>query len=92
MAQIDVEIDVDDLYWDMSSWEKEEMAEKLYQDGIVPKALQDDLDAIEGRNGVQTNLEQELSDLLDMVWGNRRFLNYEDRQTLVRLSKKGLHD
>lgn len=91
MARIDVDIDVDDMYWDMSKWEKEEMAEKLYQDGIVPKALQADLDEIEGRNGVQTNLEQELSDLLDMVWNNRRFITEEHKEILRIISKKGLY-
>ena len=43
MARIDVDIDIDDLMWSMNKWEKEEMAEKLYEDGIVPKALQAEL-------------------------------------------------
>ena len=90
MARIDVDIDVDDMYYDMSRWEKEEMAEKLYEDGIVPAALQDELDAIEGRSGAQTNLEQELSDLLDKIWRNRLFLNNDDIQNLTVLATKGI--
>ena len=91
MARIDVNIDVDDMYYDMDKWEKQEMAEKLYEDGIVPKALQADLDEIEGRTSPQTNLEQELSDLLDAVWLNRKFINEDDKQILRTLSKKGLN-
>jgi hypothetical protein len=90
MASIDVEIDIDDILWSMSKWDKQNMAEALYNDGIVPKVLQADLDEIEGRNGVQTHLEYELSEVLDKIWDNRRFINNDDLETLKHLSKKGL--
>jgi hypothetical protein len=86
MARIDVEIDVDDMYWDMSRSEKQEMMEKLYEDGYMPKELQEELD---GRQP-GTNLEQELSDLLDAIYSNKMFLNNDDLETLKHLSKKGL--
>lgn len=89
MARIDVEIDVDDMYWDMNKWEKEEMAEKLYDDGIIPKALQPHADALDERIP-ETNLERDLSDLLDKIWSNRLFLTNDDIQTLTILSKKGI--
>ena len=88
MASISVEID--DILWSMSKWDKQNMAEALYNDGIVPKSLQADLDEIEGRNGVQTYLEHELSDLLDKIWNNRKFINNTDLETLKHLSNKGL--
>jgi hypothetical protein len=90
MASISVEIDIEDILWNMSKWDKQNMAEALYNDGIVPKALQADLDEIEGRNGVQTYLEHELSDLLDKIWNNRKFINNTDLETLKYLSNKGL--
>jgi hypothetical protein len=90
MASISVEIDIEDILWNMSKWDKQNMAEALYNDGIVPKALQADLDEIEGRNGVQTYLEHELSDLLDKIWNNRKFINNTDLETLKHLSNKGL--
>jgi hypothetical protein len=86
MTRIDVEIDVDDMYWDMSRFEKQEMMEKLYEDGYMPKELQEELD---GRQP-GTNLEQELSNLLDKIWDNRKFINNNDLETLKHLSKKGL--
>lgn len=89
MARINIDIDVDDMYWDMDRYEKQEMAEKLYDDGIVPKALQAESDRLDDRIP-STNVEQELSDLLDKVWTNRLFLNNDDIQTLTLLSKKGL--
>jgi hypothetical protein len=90
MASISVEIDIEDILWNMSKWDKQNMAEALYIDSIVPKALQADLDEIEGRNGVQTYLEHELSDLLDKIWNNRKFINNTDLETLKHLSNKGL--
>ena len=91
MARLDIDVDTDDILGNMSKYEKQEMAEALYKDGIVPRALQADLDEIEGRNGIQTTLEQELSDLLDKVWDNRMFINSNDLEILKQLSKKGLY-
>ena len=90
MARIDVDVDVDDILWSMSTWEKQEMADALYDDGVTPKQLNDELDVISDRYA-STNLEQELSDLLDKVWTNRLFLNNDDIQTITALSKKSIH-
>jgi hypothetical protein len=89
MVRVEVDIDVDDIYWDMSRLEKQEMADKLYDDGYVPKELKHDLDEIENRtpNG---NSEDELNNLLDRVWSNRMFLNSNDIEILKHLAKKGL--
>lgn len=89
MARVDVDIDIDDLMWSMNKWEKEEMAEALYDDGVIPIALQNVEAEISNREP-STNLEQELSSLLDAVWSNRLFINHEDFSTLRELSKKGI--
>jgi hypothetical protein len=90
MVRIDVEIDVDDMYWDMSRSEKQEMADKLYEDNFVAEKLRCDLKIAESKR-IQTNLEQELSDLLDKIWDNRMFINSNDLEVLKQLSKKGLY-
>lgn len=89
MARIDVEVDVDDIIWSMGSWEKQEMADALYDDGYVPKALKQDLDEVENKwpSGYS---EQELSDVLDKIWNNRMFINNNDLETLINLAKKGI--
>jgi len=89
MARIDVDIDIDDLMWSMNKWEKEEMAEALYDDGVIPKALLG-IEAEISNREPSTNLEQELSSLLDAIWSNRLFINHEDFNTLRELSKKGI--
>jgi hypothetical protein len=89
MARIDVDIDVDDMLWDMNRLEKQEMADKLYDHGYVPNKLQDELDQVLDRQA-SGNTEVELSNLLDAVWDNRMFLNSNDLEVLKHLSKKGL--
>lgn len=89
MTRIDVDIDIDDIYWDLSKLEKQELADKLYEDGYVPKELEEDLSIAEGLIP-DTNLEQELYNILNKVWDNKMFLNNDDLEVLKHLSKKGL--
>jgi hypothetical protein len=89
MARIDVDIDVDDMLWDMNRHERQEMADKLYDDGIIPSELQDMADELDSRLP-ETNLEQELSRLLDAVWDNRMFITEEHKEVLRIIAKKGL--
>jgi hypothetical protein len=89
MVRVEVDIDVDDIYWDMSRLEKQEMADKLYDDGYVPVELKQDLDEIENRtpNGAS---ESELDNVLSKIWSNRMFINSNDLEVLIKLAKKGL--
>jgi hypothetical protein len=89
MARIDVEVDVDDIFWSMSKYEKQEIADTLYDDGIIPTDLKPEVIVRESRIP-QTNLEKELADILDKVWDNRRFISNDDLDVLKHLSKKGL--
>lgn len=89
MARIDVDVDIDDVYWDLSKWEKQELADKLYEDGYVPKELEEDLSIAEGLIP-DSGTEQELYNILNKVWDNRRFINSNDLETLINLAKKGI--
>jgi hypothetical protein len=89
MARIDVEVDVDDMLWDMNRFEKQEMVDKLYRDGYTPVELQDELDGVIDRQPVGYN-ETELHELLNRVWDNRKFITEEHKDILRILSKKGI--
>ena len=89
MARIDVEVDIDDILWSMSKYEKQEMANSLYDDGIIPTELKPEVDVWKSRIP-QTNLEKELSEILDKVWDNRRFISNDDLDVLKYISKKGI--
>ncbi len=90
MATFDTEVDVDDMLFGMSRFEKQEMADALYDDGYVPSQMEKDLEG-DSRTPT-TNLEIELSDMLDRVWRNRMCLSEDDKQTLKCLATKGLYD
>lgn len=85
MASITVDIDLDDLMWDLSKWDKQRLVDNLYENGYVPK----EVETIDAREP-GTHLEYELSDILDKIWDNRRFINNDDLETLKHLSKKGI--
>ena len=85
MASITVDIDLDDLMWDLSKWDKQRLVDNLYENGYVPK----EVETIDAREP-GTYLEYELSDILDKVWNNRKFINNDDLETLKHLSKKGI--
>lgn len=89
MATFDTDVDVDDMLWSMSSWEKQEMADALYDEGVIPKQMGKDVADAEDRIP-ETGLELELHDILNTIWSNRLFLTNDDIQTLTQLSKKGL--
>lgn len=89
MATFDTDVDVDDMLWSMSSWEKQEMADALYDEGVIPKQMGKDVAEAEDRIP-ETGLELELHDILNTIWSNRLFLTNDDIQTLTQLSKKGL--
>jgi hypothetical protein len=89
MVNTTVDIDIDDILWSMSKYKKQKMADALYDDGIIPTYLNADVAVWESRIP-QTNLEKELSEILDKVWDNKRFINNDDLEVLRYLSKKGL--
>lgn len=89
MAIIDNDVDVDDMLWSISEGEKQEMADKLYDEGVIPNALRQDALDLEDRIP-ETNLELELHNILNTIWSNRLFLNNDDIQTLTILAKSGL--
>jgi hypothetical protein len=41
---MNVDIDIDDILWSMSTREKQQLVDELYNDGYTPASLQDELD------------------------------------------------
>lgn len=86
MARFDIDLDVDDMINEMSSTEKREMANALYDDGIVP----DELSVIENKIP-ETTTEFELKEILDGIWDNRDNITSFDLFILKKLSNKGMY-
>ena len=52
---ISIDIDIEDIVWNMSDREKQELVDELYDDGYVPK---------------QMGVSESESNLLDITWQN----------------------
>ena len=76
MASIDIEID--EILWSMSSREKQELADKLYDDGYCPKQVKQVLD--EDLN--------EWDEQIIKLKGNKWKLSKEDEETILRITNK----
>lgn len=76
MASIDIEID--DIMYSLSSYEKQELVDELYDDGYCPKQ-------------VQQVMDEDLDDWDEAIIklkGNKWRLTKEDEETILRITNK----
>ena len=78
MSTISVDVDIEDVLWGMSSSEKQELVDDLYDDGYVPKQVQN----IVGDDG------DEWDEQVKKLLGNKWRLTTEDEQTILRITNK----
>jgi len=77
MATIDVEVDIDDILWKMSTSEKEGLCRDLIQDGYGPGP--EDFNGMELDEVLQgeSYSETELVSLFKDMWTNRNFIDHK---------------
>ena len=86
MSIISVNVDLDEVYWQMNQYDKKKMAEWLAEDDImeaVTEIIWPD---------PQNATEVELIQLLQDIWNNKNSLTNDDFNVLNRLGKKGLYE
>lgn len=74
-----IEIEIEDILWDMSDYEKQELVDELYADGFVAK------------NDNLNDSDDDLSDWdlsVKKLLGNSWRLSKEDEQTILEITKK----
>lgn len=86
MNSISVNVDLDEIYWQMSQYDKKKMAEWLAEDDIVEAVTE-----IKWPDA-QSATEVELVQLLQDVWNNKISLTDNDFSILNKLGKKGLYE
>jgi hypothetical protein len=74
MATIEVEVDIDDILWEMSDSEKEDLCRELIEDGYGPE--HEDVGLV-GILNAETYTERELISLLEDLWTNRINIDYK---------------
>ena len=77
MASID--IDIDDILYGMMGYEKQELADELYDAGYCPKQIGEHPDDRE-----QSDFDREVSKLIGNSWR----LSKEDEETILKIASK----
>ena len=85
-VSLNVDVDIDDILYELSGSEKRELFNTLKED----LGVEDMVDGDEVVVG--TTSEQELFNICSKIYENRISLTNEDKVLLVKLSKKGWYD
>ena len=75
MASID--IDIDDILYSLASYEKQELADALYEDGYVAK-----------KDTSERNTDEEWNEEVNKLFNNKWRLSKEDEETILRITNK----
>ena len=79
MAYID--IDIDDILYSLMGYEKQELADELYEDGYVPKQIQ-------GTLADPDNSNSDFDEQVKKLVGNSWRLSKEDEETILKITNK----
>jgi ATP-dependent Zn protease len=75
MASID--IDIDDILYSMSSYEKQQLADELYEDGYLAK-----------KDDAQKSTDDEWNESVNKLFNNKWRLSKEDEEAILRITNK----
>lgn len=78
MSWISLDVDIDDVISSMSSYDKQQMVDELYEDGYVAKQ-------------VKQVIDEDLDDWDEAILklkGNKWRLTKEDEETILRITNK----
>jgi UDP-glucose 6-dehydrogenase len=85
-VSVNVDVDIDDILYELSRSEKRDLFDALKEDLGVEDMVDGD-EVIVG-----TTTEQELFDICNKIYENRNSLTNEDKVLLIKLSKKGWYE
>lgn len=75
MASIDIEID--DIMYSLSSYEKQELADELYEDGYIAK-----------KDISEQNTDDDWNESVHRLFNNKWRLSKEDEETILKITNK----
>lgn len=87
MSWISIDVDLDDIYREMSRYDKEKMAEWLYEDGILDKHPNPDIRSLIKGNEESFG-EEQLRNNLTKLWNSCHRLSNEDEETIRKIANK----
>ena len=78
MGYVNVDVDIDDILWSLSSYEKQELVDDLYDDGYTPTQL----------DKKQSKSDDDWDEAVEKLKGNKWRLSKEDEETILRITNK----
>ena len=75
MASID--IDLDDILYSLSSYEKQQLADELYEDGYIAK-----------KDAAEMSIDDEWNEQVNKLFNNKWRLSNEDAETILKITNK----
>ena len=87
MPYINVKVDLDEVYDQMGKYDKRDMAEWLYEDGILDAHPNPEIRKLI-RGNEESQGEKELRDVLDKLWNAYHRLSHEDELLIKQIANK----
>ena len=87
MPYINVKVDLDEVYDQMGKYDKRDIAEWLYEDGILDTHPNPEIRKLI-RGNEESNGEKELRDVLDKLWNAYHRLSNEDELLIKQIANK----
>ena len=87
MPDLRLHVDIDEIYNEMNKSDKRQMAEWLYDDGILGKHPNPDIRRLV-RGEEETPGETELRDNLTKLWNGHLRLSNEDEEIIKKIANK----
>jgi hypothetical protein len=78
MSYISVDVDIDDVLYSMSDWEKQQLVDELYDDGYIAKK--------DPRSDESS--DSDWDEAVTKLLGNKWRLSKEDEETILRITNK----
>jgi len=82
MAYVNIDVDMDDILWDLSDRDKQKLVDDLYDDGFTPKEIKKKEDAPVGA------AESFFNDSLEKLRGKWNMLTELEEQTIINIAKR----
>ena len=78
MSYVSVDVDIDDVLWGMSTKEKQNLVDDLYDDGYTPTQIQDQMD----------KHTDDFSEACKKLVGQAWRLTREEEEFIINISKR----
>jgi len=87
MTYINMNIDLDEIIDGLSSYEKQELVDELYQDGFYQKELEKQIEGFYDYDNASLN-EQMFREQLGKISSNYLSLTNEEQEIILKISKR----